>query len=191
MEIDTDTAWCILKEHCSKEIVTHTKAVLNLVNKLAERSKIAADEIDILSKSSVDVTESSGKLMTELAPEIQKTSKLVQEITAASIEQNSGADQVNNAIQQLNQVTQQNAAASEEMATSSEELSTQAEQLKEIISFFKIDNSQKRMSKIDLMKGGNGHDKNAVYQQSKTTGIAQFHLIGKYLPELQITEVKT
>ncbi|MFP4024877.1 MAG: methyl-accepting chemotaxis protein [Thiohalospira sp.] len=109
------------------------------VRKLAERSKVAADEIDQLSKSGVAISEKAGKQLAEIVPEIEKTAKLVQEISAASLEQNSGADQVNNAIQQLNQVTQQNAAASEEMATSSEELSGQAEQLKELIAYFKID----------------------------------------------------
>lgn len=109
------------------------------VRKLAERSQVAATEIDSLSKSSVSIAEKSGKLLEQIVPNIQKTSRLVQEISASSMEQNSGADQVNGAIQQLNQVIQQNAAASEEMATSSEELSSQAEQLKDAIAFFKID----------------------------------------------------
>lgn len=109
------------------------------VRKLAERSKIAADEIVALASRSVDVTESASELMGGLIPEIEKTAKLVQEIAAASIEQSSGSDQINNAIQQLNLVTQQNAAASEELATSSEELSSQAEQLKDLISFFRVD----------------------------------------------------
>lgn len=117
------------------------------VRKLAERSKVAADEIDDLSRNGVDVSEKAGQQLAEIVPEIEKTSKLVQEISAASIEQNSGADQVNNAIQQLNQVTQQNAAAAEEMATSSEELSGQAEQLKEMISFFRIGEEAKKDNK--------------------------------------------
>lgn len=112
------------------------------VRKLAERSQISAVEIDSLTKNSVRATEESGKLLAAIAPEISKTAKLVQEIAAASIEQNSGADQVNNAIQQLNQVTQQNAASSEEMATSSEELAGQAQQLLDMISFFKIDTTE-------------------------------------------------
>jgi len=110
------------------------------VRKLAERSQIAAVEIDNLAKNSVRATEDSVRLLEGIAPDIDKTAKLVQEITAASMEQNSGADQVNNAIQQLNQVTQQNAAASEEMATSSEELESQAQQLMEMISIFKVGN---------------------------------------------------
>lgn len=108
------------------------------VRKLAERSQIAAVEIDALTKTSVRATEESGELMAAIAPEIGKTAKLVQEITAASMEQNSGAEQVNNAIQQLNHVTQQNAAASEEMATGSEELAGQAQQLLELISYFRL-----------------------------------------------------
>jgi methyl-accepting chemotaxis protein len=108
------------------------------VRKLAERSKIAADEIVTLASKSVSITEAASVLMGALVPEIEKSAKLVQEISAASMEQSTGADQINSAIQQLNQVTQQNAAASEELATSSEELSSQAEQLKEVIAFFNL-----------------------------------------------------
>jgi len=108
------------------------------VRKLAERSHIAAGEIDELTKSSVEVADKAGKLLDSIVPDIQKTAKLVQEITAASIEQNSGANQINNAINQLNKVTQQNAASAEEMATSSEELSSQADSLKDLIGFFKV-----------------------------------------------------
>ena len=111
------------------------------VRKLAERSQIAAVEIDSLTRTSVKTTEDAGQMMEALAPEISKTARLVQEIAAASIEQNAGADQVNSAIQQLNHVTQQNAAASEQMATSSEELASQAQQLMDLISYFKINNS--------------------------------------------------
>lgn len=114
--------------------------VASEVRKLAERSKIAADEIDRLSKSSLNITTETGNIMQQLIPEILKTSKLVQEIAAASLEQNTGADQVNSAIQQLNRITQENAATAEEMATSAEELLSQAERLTEMISFFSVEN---------------------------------------------------
>lgn len=108
------------------------------VGKLAERSKIAAQEIDELTKTSVFNAEEAGKIMNEIVPDINKTSSLIQGIAAASVQQNSGADQINFAIQQLNQVTQQNAAASEELATNAVEMSSQAESLQEIVSFFKV-----------------------------------------------------
>jgi methyl-accepting chemotaxis protein len=108
------------------------------VRKLAERSKMAADDINVLSKSCVASTENTKILMDKLVPEIEKTIHLISEIVASSNEQNSGAEQINSSIQQLNQVTQQNAAASEEMATTSEELAGKAEILKDSISFFKL-----------------------------------------------------
>lgn len=112
--------------------------VASEVRKLAERSQNAAAEISELSSSSVDVAEKAGTMLGEMLPDIQKTAELVQEIAAASKEQDTGADQINKAIQQLDQVIQQNASASEEMASTSEELSSQAEQLQDSISFFKV-----------------------------------------------------
>ncbi|BDX37093.1 chemotaxis protein [Tenuifilaceae bacterium CYCD] len=117
------------------------------VRKLAERSRVAADEIDRLTKMGVKEAEDAGKLLADIVPEIEKTARLVQEISAASIEQRSGAEQINSAIQQLNVVVQQNAASSEELASSSEEMSSQAEQLTESISFFKLDHRSNGLTK--------------------------------------------
>jgi methyl-accepting chemotaxis protein len=108
------------------------------VRKLAENSGKAAAEINALSKTSVAKAEDAGKKLEAIVPDIEKTAELIQEITAASNEQNSGAEQINQAIQQFDQIVQQNASASEEMAASSEELSAQAEQLKSAIAFFQI-----------------------------------------------------
>ncbi len=108
------------------------------VRKLAERSQVAAGEISKLSVSSVEVAEKAGNLLGVIVPNIQKTAELVQEITAASREQDAGAEQINKAIQQLDLVIQQNASASEEMASTAEELTGQSEQLQEMIAFFKV-----------------------------------------------------
>jgi len=109
------------------------------VRKLAERSGNAAGEISELSSSSVAIAEQAGDLLARIVPDIQRTAELIQEITASSVEQNAGADQINRAIQQLDQVVQQNASASEEMASTAEELSSQAMQLQEIIAYFRLD----------------------------------------------------
>ncbi len=108
------------------------------VRKLAERSRIAADEINKLSANGVETVSQASQKLINLVPEIEKTTKLVQEIAAASLEQSAGSEQINGAVQQLSGVTQQSAASSEELATGAEELSTQAEKLKELISFFKV-----------------------------------------------------
>lgn len=110
------------------------------VRKLAENSKKAAEEIVHLAKNSYEITQQAGIKLEEMLPEIEKTTKLVQEIAAASNEQSNGANQVNSAMQQLNMVTQQSAAASEELASSAEELAGQAEQLKDLVAYFKSSN---------------------------------------------------
>ncbi len=111
------------------------------VRKLAERSQLAATEIDEVSAKSVYVAQKSGQMLNDVVPNIQKTSDLVQEIAASSIEQSSGAEQINSAIQNLNNVVQENAATAEEMAAGAEELSAQAEELQDAVSFFKIENN--------------------------------------------------
>lgn len=120
--------------------------VASEVRKLAERSQSAAGEISDLSSRSVAIAEQAGEMLSHMVPDIQKTAELVQEISASSREQDTGADQISKAIQQLDQVIQQNASASEEMASTSEELSSQAEQLQSSISYFNVGNQVVRRS---------------------------------------------
>lgn len=108
------------------------------VRKLAERSKLAAEEIDELSRSGVSISKEAGEKLLNIAPEIERNAKLVQEISSSSQEQDSGIGQVNNALQQLNSTTQENAASAEELASSSEELAKFAELLKNTIGFFQL-----------------------------------------------------
>ncbi len=108
------------------------------VRKLAERSQKAAGEITELSKSTVETASKAGELISRIVPDIKRTADLVMEISAASKEQNVGADQIGKATMQLDKVIQQNASASEELASMSEELSGQAEQLSQTMSFFKV-----------------------------------------------------
>ena len=86
----------------------------------------------------MNIAEKAGDMLNRLIPNIERTSELVQEISAASSEQSGGAEQINKAIQQLDQVIQQNAASSEEMVSTAESLASQAEQLQSMMSFFRI-----------------------------------------------------
>jgi methyl-accepting chemotaxis protein len=108
------------------------------VRKLAERSQVAAQEIEQVASGSVELAEKAGTLLDQMVPNIKKTSDLVQEITAASEEQSAGVEQINMAIGQLNQTTQQNASSSEELAATAEEMNGQATQLQQMMSFFKV-----------------------------------------------------
>jgi methyl-accepting chemotaxis protein len=116
--------------------------VASEVRKLAEHSQKAAAEINELADSSVQVAERAGEMLRQLVPDIRQTSELVQEISAASREQNSGIGQINLALQQMDQVVQQNASASEELAATTEELAGQGQQMLENMNFFQLDERQ-------------------------------------------------
>jgi methyl-accepting chemotaxis protein len=120
------------------------------VRKLAERSQEAAKEINELSGASISDAEESYKIFTEIAPDIERTASLVQEISASSIEQNSGSQQVNSSLQQLTTVTQQNSTVSEELSSASEELASQAQMLIELVNYFHIEDN--RLNKIRKTK---------------------------------------
>jgi methyl-accepting chemotaxis protein len=108
------------------------------VRKLAERSQAAAKEISLLATGSVKVAEHSGELLDELVPSIKRTAELVQEVTAASLEQSAGVAQINKAMAQVDQVTQRNASAAEELSSTAEELASQSQALLEIMNYFKV-----------------------------------------------------
>ena len=107
------------------------------VRRLAERSQRAAAEIGELSGGSVAVAEKAGGVLARIVPDIQKTSDLVQEITAAGKEMSIGAEQIHSAITELDRVIQKNASSAEALASTSDELNGQAGKLQSSVEFFK------------------------------------------------------
>jgi len=123
------------------------------VRKLAERSKSAADEIVSLVKTGLKVSNEAGEKTKMLVPDIEKTTQLIKEISAASIEQKTGAEQINLAMQQLNMITQENASSSDELTQSSNQLSGLATGLNQAIRFFKMDESKLDLGDVASMSG--------------------------------------
>ncbi len=116
--------------------------VANEIRKLADKTKIASDEITKLSKNGQDISRIAGEKLETAIPEIIKSAELVNNIVSAGKEQQSGVENINISVQQLTEITNENSASAEEMSASAEELSAQAEQLKELISVFKNGNLQ-------------------------------------------------
>lgn len=136
------------------------------VRNLAQRSASAAKEIKELISDSVSKTaegttqvEKAGKTMQEIVASVQRVTDIMGEITAASVEQSTGIDQVNQAITSMDEVTQQNAALVEQAAAASESLVDQAESLIGVVSAFKLnaDNAQgnSRRAKNSPMRSAN------------------------------------
>ncbi len=115
------------------------------VRNLAQRATIAAAEIKGLIGDSVikvadgtNLVAQAGKTMEEIVNAIQGVTSMMSEISAASIEQTSGIEQVNQAIAQMDDVTQQNAALVEQAAAAAESLEEQAQNLATTVSCFKV-----------------------------------------------------
>jgi methyl-accepting chemotaxis protein len=108
------------------------------VRKLADSTKLAAEQIIALANTGLKLSKNTREVLLNTMPKIEKTTQLLQEIATASEEQNHGAGQVNIALQQLNHVIQRNAVSSEKLASSAENLTEHAEHLKNSISFFNI-----------------------------------------------------
>jgi methyl-accepting chemotaxis protein len=116
------------------------------VRNLAQRSAAAAKEIKTLIGDSVEKVEGGSKLvaqagqtMEEIVNSIKRVTDIMSEITAASVEQSQGIEQVNLAITQMDEVTQQNAALVEEAAAAAESLEEQAQNLSVSVATFKVD----------------------------------------------------
>ncbi len=108
------------------------------VKKLAERAQLAAIEITELTRKGVNMATRSGEELGTIIPDIEKTALLVQEISASSLEQRTGAEQVNRAIQELSNVTQQNTNTARIFAENAAYLNDLAEKLKDLVTYFKM-----------------------------------------------------
>jgi methyl-accepting chemotaxis protein len=115
------------------------------VRNLAQRSAAAAKEIKTLIGDSVDKVEVGAKLvdqagstMQEIVDSVKRVTDIMSEITAASVEQTDGIEQINQAITQMDEVTQQNAALVEEAAAAAQSLQDQAANLSQVVSVFNL-----------------------------------------------------
>jgi len=120
------------------------------VKRLADDSSTAAKEIIKLTNSSLVESENVSKLIDEIIAPINKSTLLVQQISDASQEQRSGAQQINQTIQGLYQLSQENAVASEEMATNTVELEQQIYSLKQMVSYFNTGSDSAHSNTISI-----------------------------------------
>ena len=118
------------------------------VRSLAQRSADAAKDIKSLIAASMQNVENGSRLvadagstMGDIVSRVQRVSDLINEISAATIEQTSGIGQVSTAVAQLDQVTQQNAALVEESAAAADSLRHQAGHLVEAVRVFQAPRS--------------------------------------------------
>jgi methyl-accepting chemotaxis protein len=131
--------------------------VASEVRNLAQRSATAAREIKQLINDSVlkvqdgaALVNESGKNLEEIVTAIKKVAKIVTEISAASVEQTRGLEQVNQAINSMEQTTQQNSAMAEEANAVANSMTEQARNLTALVEQFRTDSHASRTAHAPL-----------------------------------------
>jgi methyl-accepting chemotaxis protein-2 (aspartate sensor receptor) len=120
--------------------------VASEVRNLAQRSAAAAKEIKGLiaaSSSEVDagreLVSKAGATMNEVLASVGRVTSIMADITAASLEQSSGIEQVNRAIGEMDDTTQHNAALVEEASAAAQAMQDQAAELARAVRLFRLD----------------------------------------------------
>ncbi|MBL0390503.1 HAMP domain-containing protein [Ramlibacter monticola] len=119
------------------------------VRNLAQRSAAAAREIKaLIDESTGNVAAGSslvgqaGHTMQDVVESIRRVSTIVAEISAATLEQTRGIEQVNQAIADMEGVTQQNASLVEEASAAAHAMREQAGDLLKSVSVFRLADRQ-------------------------------------------------
>jgi methyl-accepting chemotaxis protein len=123
--------------------------VASEVRNLAQRVVSAAGEIKSLIGDSVEKVEDGGQLVTQtgktiedIADSIHGVATIMSRISAASVKQTSGIEQVNLSLGQMDGVTKQNATLVKQAAAATDSLEEQTQQLTVSVAHFKMDSDK-------------------------------------------------
>jgi len=118
------------------------------VRNLAQRSSLAAKEIEALIRESLDrvsdgteLVNRAGHTMEDIVKSVAQVRDIMGEIAAASDEQNRGITQIAQAMTEMDTTTQQNAALVEESSAAASSLEEQALELEKTVSIFRVPSS--------------------------------------------------
>lgn len=125
------------------------------VRNLAQRSSLAAKEIETLIRESLDrvnggtlLVNRAGDTMKDIVKSVSQVSDIMGEIAAASDEQNRGITQIALAMTEMDTTTQQNAALVEESSAAASSLEDQALELEKTVSVFRLPGSGPALHKM-------------------------------------------
>ena len=115
------------------------------VRSLAARASVAAREIKVLIDDSADkvsvgtqTVADVGSRIKGIVDEVVGVRQLIEEVSVASAQQESGIGSVNTSVADLDQATQQNAALVEQLAATTESLKANASRLVASVEFFRV-----------------------------------------------------
>ncbi|WP_337010279.1 methyl-accepting chemotaxis protein [Pantoea sp. AS142] len=124
------------------------------VRNLAQRSSLAAKEIETLIRESLnrvhdgsEFVERAGTTMDDIVRSVSQVNAIMTEIAAASDEQNRGISQIATAMAEMDTTTQQNAALVEESSAAASSLESQADELEKTVAVFRLSAGQNSLSR--------------------------------------------
>lgn len=133
--------------------------VASEVRQLAQRTATAAREIrQLISESSSRVHIGSQQTSQALArmydalESVGKVTMVLEEVSTAAAEQQSGISQVNEAIAHMDVITQQNAAMVEQLASAAKSLQGQVEEVGNSMRLFRLAKGELTLSQIDAVQ---------------------------------------
>ena len=119
--------------------------VADEVGNLAKKSQEAAQSTALLIEDTVNAVSRGGKLTQETADALKAVSdqtqqiiELINQISAATVEESDGVTRVTEGLSQISAVVQTNSATAEQSAAASEELSGQAGMMNDMLSKFRL-----------------------------------------------------
>lgn len=147
--------------------------VADEVKSLANRSADSAKETAKMIKESIKTIEEGlvsantlSETFKEILNNIGKVNEMNKEVELASMQQDTGIQQVNKAVVQFDHVVQSNAASAEETASAAEELQSQVESLEELVGeLLMIVTGEDRVAELRTFKKKN--DKRPVVNKTK------------------------
>ncbi|WP_246875724.1 methyl-accepting chemotaxis protein, partial [Pantoea ananatis] len=127
------------------------------VRNLAQRSSLAAKEIEALISESLSrvsngtgLVNRAGVTMEDIVKSVTQVRDIMGEIAAASDEQNRGITQIAQAMTEMDTTTQQNAALVEESSAAASSLEDQAHELEKTVAVFRVPASGLLMPEVKV-----------------------------------------
>ncbi len=127
---DSGKGFAVVAEEVRNLAMRSAAAAKNTAHMLEESATNASD--------GVTINQEVLKNLQEINGQVNKVSQVMEEVSAASDEQLSGAQKIGAAVGRASTVTQQNAATAQESAASAHELSAQADLMQELVLTFKL-----------------------------------------------------
>ena len=143
--------------------------VASEVRNLAQTTQSSVKDITVLVDNTnekinkaTETARQSQDIFIDIQQKIEDTAKIMQDISATAMEQQTGVDQVNRAVAEMDTVTQHNASLVQESANTSESLLAQAHVLKDTVSFFKLSTDDLKKSNISKFQKENKKEVNEI-----------------------------